>query len=231
VSAGAPGAPLDVRPAYLRLQALALAGDPRFARLGSVEQVLGAGIGGEAAKLRRSVLHMTHVPVWEEVRLAQPLVARGGRSLDVRYVTSEPSLRRLPMLSSHHHPYLRVGPVVGPLLVTDRNALYIGAPLGHELAGQVWASRNPQLVEAAVRCFELTWASAVPAVPAGEEPPFTRRMVEIGFLLTDGASDREIARALHVSERTVSADVAEVVRRLGARSRGHAIALIGGGVS
>ena len=54
-------------------------------------------------------------------------------------------------------------------------------------------------------------------------------MVEIGFLLTDGATDREIAKALGVSERTVSAQVAEITRRLGARNRGHAIALIGGG--
>jgi DNA-binding NarL/FixJ family response regulator len=54
-------------------------------------------------------------------------------------------------------------------------------------------------------------------------------MVDIAFLLTEGASDREIARHLHVSERTVSADVAEIVRRLGARGRAHAIAVIGSG--
>ena len=65
-------------------------------------------------------------------------------------------------------------------------------------------------------------------MPEGQEPPFTRRMVDIAFLLVDGATDREIARALGVSERTVSADVREMSRRLGARSRAHAIALISG---
>ena len=71
-------------------------------------------------------------------------------------------------------------------------------------------------------------ASAEPAVPEGEQPPFTRRMVDIALLLVDGATDREIARSLGVSERTVSADVREMSRRLGARSRAHAIALISG---
>ncbi len=53
-------------------------------------------------------------------------------------------------------------------------------------------------------------------------------MVDIAFRLVDGATDREIARALGVSERTVSSDVREMSRRLGARSRAHAIALISG---
>ena len=53
-------------------------------------------------------------------------------------------------------------------------------------------------------------------MPEGEEPPFTRRMVDIAFLLVDGATDREIARTLGVSERTVSADVREMSLRLGA---------------
>jgi DNA-binding NarL/FixJ family response regulator len=84
------------------------------------------------------------------------------------------------------------------------------------------------VVAPAVEFYEVLWASAVPAVPPGQDPPFTPRMVEIGFLLVDGATDREIARALDVSERTVSADVHEMSRRLGARSRSHAIALISG---
>ena len=53
-------------------------------------------------------------------------------------------------------------------------------------------------------------------------------MVAIGIRLAEGASDREIARDLGVSERTVSSDVREMSRRLGARSRPHAIALISG---
>ena len=44
-------------------------------------------------------------------------------------------------------------------------------------------------------------------MPEGQHPPFTPRMVDIALLLVDGATDREIARSLGVSERTVSADV------------------------
>ena len=70
--------------------------------------------------------------------------------------------------------------------------------------------------------------SARPAVPEGEPPPFTARMLQIAYRLVNGATDREIARALDVSERTVSAEVREMSRRLGARSRAHAISLISG---
>ena len=53
-------------------------------------------------------------------------------------------------------------------------------------------------------------------------------MVAVGLRLAEGATDRQIARELGVSERTVSADLHEISRRLGARSRTHAIALISG---
>ena len=78
------------------------------------------------------------------------------------------------------------------------------------------------------RHSNIVWADAEPAVPAGEAPPFTRRMVAIGIRVADGATDRQIARELGVSERTVSAEVREMSRRLGARNRTHAIALISG---
>ena len=100
--------------------------------------------------------------------------------------------------------------------------------MGDATGETVWTSDDPAMVARAVSFFEEVWRAAVPAVPVGEEPPFTRRMVEIAVRLVDGATDREIARALGVSERTVSADVREMSRRLGARSRAHAIALISG---
>ena len=53
-------------------------------------------------------------------------------------------------------------------------------------------------------------------------------MVDIALLLVEGATDREIARSLGVSERTVSGDLRQMCARLGARSRAHAIALISG---
>lgn len=223
----APGE--DPRAFFRWVWGLALSGDPRLTPAGSVPALLGERAAAAGAELRHSLWHMTHLPTWPEVRMARGLVERRRRGLDVRYVTTSASLARLPMLSSHHHPYLRVGPVVAPMLLLDHSLLYVGAPLGHELSGQVWSSTSGPVLTEAVRCFETTWSAAEAVAPPGEEPPFTRRMVDIGFLLTEGASDREISQRLHVSQRTVSAEVAEIVRRLGARGRAHAIALIGGG--
>ena len=96
--------------------------------------------------------------------------------------------------------------------------------VGDSTGEAVWTSLDPGVVGGAVGLFERVWHAAARPLPEGEEPPFTRRMVDIAFLLVDGATDREIARALGVSERTVSADVREMSSRLGARSRAHAIA-------
>lgn len=218
----------DPREFFRWVHGLAVTGDPRFTRLGAVDALLAARADQVGREKHSSVWHMTHLPTWPEVRAARGLVAR-GRGVDIRYVTSPRSLEQLPLLSSHHHPYLRVAPVVGPMLVLDLAIAFVGAPLGHPLSGTVWSTTNPAIVTEAARCFETAWSGARPDPAPGEEPPFTRRMVDIGFLLTEGATDREIARELHVSERTVSADVAELVRRLRARSRAHAIALIGCG--
>lgn len=206
-----------------------LAGDERFVRLGSVDSSLADGVEALAASVRRSLWHMTQVPYWQEARGARSLAAlERRRELDTRYVTDPRSLLRLPMLSSLHAE-ARTAHVVGPLLLIDARMVFLGAPRGDEHAGQVWRSTSPAVVGAAAACFEAVWSESEAVTPAGDDPPFTVRMVDIGFLLTDGATDAEIARELSVSARTVSAEVAEIVRRLGARNRSHAIALIGGG--
>ncbi|HMM96912.1 LuxR C-terminal-related transcriptional regulator [Phycicoccus sp.] len=214
--------------AYFRwVHGLAVAGDPRLSSLGGLASAFESGIADLSRSIRRSVWHMTFRPTWSEVRMARPLAeVAHRRGLDARYVTDRLASARLPMLSSHHHPYFRHHPVHAPMLVVDNRTVFVGAPTGHELAGEVWTSTSPQVVDGAVRVFDAVWRAAEDPHP-DEDPPFTRRMVDVAFLLTDGASDREIAKDLGVSERTVSAEVAEVIRRLGARNRSHAIALIG----
>ena len=204
-------------------------GDPRLRPMGAVEKVYAASAAEVAKRVRRSVWHMTLVPSWTQVGVAQPFAELRHRpSVDLRYLTSEHSLQRLPLLSSHHHPYLRVGPVVDSMLVLDGARVFIGEPHNAAPVASVWESTDGRLVAAAVRVFDTAWRTAEPPFADGEEPPFTRRMVQVAFHLTSGASDREIARALGVSDRTVSAEVAEIVRRLGARGRTHAIGLITG---
>ncbi|MBM6403588.1 helix-turn-helix transcriptional regulator [Phycicoccus sp. CSK15P-2] len=211
------------------VEGLVHAGDPRLTSLGAAGGAIRAGVDDLARSVRRSLWHMTALPSWGEVGAARPLaeVADSPR-VEYRYVTTPRATGRLPMLTSHHRG-VRLAPVVAPLLIVDASLVFVGVPRGNPLTGGVWSSTIPHVVAAAVRCFEHVWQGSEPAVPPGEDPPFTRRMVDIAFLLTDGASDRQIARQLHVSERTVSADVSEVIRRLGARNRSHAIALIGSG--
>ena len=111
-----------------------------------------------------------------------------------------------------------------PLIVSDRRRILVGDATGET----IWTSTDRGVVDGAVRLFEGLWAVAEPAVPEGQHPPFTPRMVDIALLLVKGATDREIARSLGVSERTVSGDLRQMSTRLGARSRAHAIALISG---
>ncbi|MBR7744118.1 helix-turn-helix transcriptional regulator [Phycicoccus sp. BSK3Z-2] len=205
---------------------LVLEGDERLRPLGEVEDAMARGLDEVARAVRHTVWHMTAIPSWAEARAARALEHAARRpGVDGRYVTADQALSRLPMLSSHHLG-MRVAPVVAPLLVLDRTRVFVGAPRGYALEGTVWTSTVPHVVAAAAACFEGVWDGAVPA--AHDDPPFTQRMVDIGFLLTEGATDREIARDLGVSERTISNEVAEIVRRLGARGRAHAIACITG---
>ena len=73
--------------------------------------------------------------------------------------------------------------------------------------------------------------SAVRAADAGlrintaeREPSLKERYREILSLLAGGAGTREISDTLGYSERTIKADIQEVSRALGARSRSQAVA-------
>lgn len=222
-----PQAPLGQRDFFRWAHGHMLAGDERFERQGSVDDAVRAHCETIATSVRRSIWRMTRLPTWREVRSTRPLAQVAARGdLDGRYLTDRRSLERLPLLADQH-PNLRVTDVYSTLLIVDARIVFVGAPPGHELIGQIWRSTAPAVLGAAVRCYETAWRAAEP--PPQDAPTFTDRMVDIGFLLTDGATDAEIARRLGVSARTVSADVAEIIRRLGARNRAHAIALIGGG--
>lgn len=204
-------------------------GDGRMRDLGRVEDAYTTGAAAVARQVRHSAWHMTIYPSWSQVRAAQPFAElRRRTNVDLRYLTTPLSLHRLPLLASHHHPYLRVGPVVDSMLVLDRSKVYVGLPHATSADGSVYESTDTRVVASAVRAYDAAWQEAEPVGDPEVEPQFTRRHVQVAFHLSAGATDREIARALLVSERTVSAEVGELVRRLGARSRTHAIGLITG---
>ena len=57
-------------------------------------------------------------------------------------------------------------------------------------------------------------------------PRITRRELEVLALIAHGSSTAEIARALWITEDTVKTHVRRVLRRLGARTRAHAVAIV-----
>ena len=178
-----------------------------------------------AARTRKSVWNMQRHNSIDDLGDPQGLDAASRRKgLELRYVLPRRVAEvRSPLVSSYYS-YLRLAPVAHPLMVSDRRRILVGDATGDA----IWTSTDRGVVDDAVRLYEGLWAQAEPAVPEGQDPPFTPRMVGIALLLVKGATDREIARSLGVSERTVSADLRAMSIRLGARSRAHAIALISG---
>jgi sugar-specific transcriptional regulator TrmB/DNA-binding CsgD family transcriptional regulator len=71
------------------------------------------------------------------------------------------------------------------------------------------------LLDALIEMFTLLWDQAVPVVPAGADLADARLMT----LLAAGFKDDAIARQLTLSSRTVGRRVAELMERLGARTR------------
>jgi DNA-binding CsgD family transcriptional regulator len=209
---------------FAQWHALIEQADPRFTMVSTVLEVEEA--------LVRMVRSMT-VSMWnmqrhhnitdhrEDAPRDASLRAKG---VELRFILPRRVAELRSPLASSFEAGLRLAPVAHPLMVCDRRWIVVGDATGET----VWTSNDPAVVEQAARFYEERWRTAEPAVPPGEEPPFTERMVDIALLLVDGSTDREIARALGVSERTVSADVREMSGRLGARSRAHAIALISG---
>jgi DNA-binding CsgD family transcriptional regulator len=209
---------------FAQWHALIDAGDPRFTLISPIEDVA-APLAELAASVSTSVWNMQRH--WTIGSIRDSLL-RDAHALELGVEMRMILPRRVAEgrcpLASSYEPELRLAPVAHPLMVVDGRRVIVGDSTGDA----VWQSTAPDVVDRAVGFYERVWEQAAPAVPDGAQPPFTPRMVDIAVLLVDGASDREIARGLGISERTVSADVREMSRRLGARSRAHAIALISG---
>ncbi|WP_372789982.1 LuxR C-terminal-related transcriptional regulator [Paraconexibacter sp.] len=72
--------------------------------------------------------------------------------------------------------------------------------------------------------FEAERARSVTHRPPSERSLLTPREQEVLRLIADGATDREVARALVLSEHTVHRHASNILAKLGARSRSAAVA-------
>lgn len=96
-----------------------------------------------------------------------------------------------------------------PALVIDGTAVMLPGEDGPVLF------RLPSVVRTTVELFERLWRTATPVT--GDELDF--READLLTLLSAGCTDESIAIRLGVSVRTVRRMVADIMRRLGARSR------------
>jgi DNA-binding CsgD family transcriptional regulator len=207
---------------------LILRGDPRMALLGPRESAI-EHLARFAASPQRRVWNMQHTLSVHHLREYGRLDASSRASgADLRLVVPLEALRRSPLHVCLEEP-VRVAPVPAPMLVVD-DAVILAGPSGTEVQGSLWVSEDPELVDRAAAAHRRVWETSVPGTQALGMTVLPSRTREVALRLLDGASDREIAAELGVSERTVSAEVRRIVTWVGARSRGHAIAkLVGAG--
>jgi DNA-binding NarL/FixJ family response regulator len=105
-------------------------------------------------------------------------------------------------------------------LTKDATRAEIGRAVLAAAAGQAVLDPAVQqrLLSAAVRA-----PAAVPAGPAAADDDLTPREAEVLRLIAAGKSNREIARALFVSEATVKTHVNRIFAKTGSRDRGQAV--------
>ncbi|MFJ6138347.1 LuxR C-terminal-related transcriptional regulator [Kitasatospora sp. NPDC092286] len=112
----------------------------------------------------------------------------------------------------------------GPgLLVTDGLAAHRTADRVTALAGRLAVDAVPGWGTTVTVDLPLT----APAAPSGPDPleGLQPRELEVLDQLAQGRRNRDIARALHISESTVKFHVANILAKLGVASRGEAAAL------
>ncbi len=113
------------------------------------------------------------------------------------------------------------------MLIADRSAAVLPTNPSDSREGAVLLS-NPGVVTALVALFEQVWEQAVPLGSPRQTSATgpTAQEKELLKLLASGSTDEVAARQLGVSLRTVRRIMAELMSRLGARSRFEAGLLV-----
>jgi DNA-binding CsgD family transcriptional regulator len=102
-----------------------------------------------------------------------------------------------------------------------------------------WALPVDEVIDIALACLAALASSGATDVadriglasdvdragPAASGPPLTTREQEAVRLVAEGLSNKQIAQALHITQRTVKMHIASAMNKLGAANRAHAAVL------
>ncbi|WP_030529301.1 helix-turn-helix transcriptional regulator [Phycicoccus jejuensis] len=149
------------------------------------------------------------------------------RAVDERTVYSPRAAASFPLLTTLE-PEVRIGDVPLPALVVDERAALLASPRPLDREVHAFLTEDPDLVALAARAIADAWAHGRGWQDAGLRPPLDPRRFHVALGMADGLSDRQIAETLGVSARTVAVEVRAVLDWLGARNRGHGIAMLVG---
>ncbi len=112
---------------------------------------------------------------------------------------------------------------------TDIDAALLSKAIKMVQKGEVWVGRKviSHLLDTLVSLTEQQRNRALPRTDPSLEV-LTRREKEIVEQIGNGASNKEIAHALHVSEKTVKAHLTSIFRKLGVSDRLHLALYVNG---
>ena len=104
----------------------------------------------------------------------------------------------------------------------DRRSADVLARRAHDMAVSLGADPLRALIEAFARRARLSVAAAeTPTAFRGLTP----RELEVVAILGVGATNREIAEAMYISEKTASVHVTNILRKLGVSNRNQVVAI------
>jgi DNA-binding NarL/FixJ family response regulator len=129
-----------------------------------------------------------------------------------------------PFVSSYIAPLHAARPAMSLLLSVRDDAAAMTAGLPSGAAGVITAAHTVDQVIAAVR-HALVGQPLPERAGRGGGPELSAREREVLMLLSTGATNREIAAAMHVSAETVKKHAAALYRKLGVRNRTEAAQL------
>ncbi len=149
------------------------------------------------------------------VLLDLELPGAGGLEAIPRLVEAHPEIRILVFTA-----YDTDERVLGALRAGARGYLLKGAPMA-EIAGAIRAIHSGESY------LQPRIASKVLAELGPHRRPtaLSRRQQEVLRLVAEGQTNRQIAAALSITERTVKFHVTTIMNKLGADNRAHAVAL------